>query len=79
MVYLIYQIERGIKMYIVMHNDRIVYKANSIQKCRIYLYKEIEKNNLQFWQEQNQSTRIDFIFYKSDNENILELYTILKV
>ena len=66
-------------MYIVMHNDRVIYKAKSIKKCRIYIYKEKEKNNLQFWQEQNQLIRIDFIFYKSDNENVLELYTILKV
>ena len=65
-------------MFKVIHKDTILYKKKKKKDAREHLFIEAEKHSMEFWQEISRYGRIDFIFYRVDNENEFDVFTIIK-
>lgn len=68
-------------MFEIIYKDTVLYITNSRVVAFEHVFMEAAKRSLEFYQENSRYGRygrVDFIFYHADNENELEVFTIIK-
>ena len=65
-------------MFEVIYKDTVLYATNSEKQARAHIFIEAEKRSMKFFQGISRYGRIDFLFYRADDENEFDVYTIIK-
>lgn len=65
-------------MYEVIYKDCLLLTTPNRKDAVSFIIQLTDESNLSFWQEISHPYRIDYIFTHSNDENKIEVYTIIK-
>ena len=65
-------------MYEVIHKDCLLMTTSNRKDAVSFIIQLTDESNLSFWQETSHPYRTDYIFTRSNDENKIEVYTIIK-